>query len=98
MPLALLGLIVDSHSRELVVAPVAFITLISFIGHKEWRFIVYIVPILNVIAARGASWMYVGSYPLGPGISRADSPQLQATGPVTRPSPCCLGLGRRHLG
>ncbi|KAG9048903.1 dolichyl-P-Man:Man(7)GlcNAc(2)-PP-dolichol alpha-1,6-mannosyltransferase [Tulasnella sp. UAMH 9824] len=38
MPLALLGLIVDSH--------------------KEWRFIVYIVPILNVIAARGASWIY----------------------------------------
>ncbi|KIO25047.1 glycosyltransferase family 22 protein [Tulasnella calospora MUT 4182] len=59
MPLALLGFIVDNQTRELSVAPIAFVTLISFIGHKEWRFIVYIVPLLNVIAARGASWMWV---------------------------------------
>ncbi|OZJ02357.1 hypothetical protein BZG36_04471 [Bifiguratus adelaidae] len=33
----------------------AYVTLFSCIGHKEWRFIVYVVPMMNVIAAVGAS-------------------------------------------
>jgi alpha-1,6-mannosyltransferase len=33
--------------------------LISCVGHKEWRFVVYVVPVVNVAAARGARWMYV---------------------------------------
>jgi alpha-1,6-mannosyltransferase len=31
----------------------------SAIGHKEWRFVVYVVPMWNAIAARGMSAMYV---------------------------------------
>lgn len=30
----------------------------SALGHKEWRFIVYIVPVWNVVAARGMSALY----------------------------------------
>ena len=56
-PLALWGGAVDPDAGSLLVGPVGFLTLISFIGHKEWRFIVYVVPVMNVVAARGASWM-----------------------------------------
>ena len=29
------------------------------LGHKEWRFIVYVVPLWNVAGAKGCAWMYV---------------------------------------
>jgi alpha-1,6-mannosyltransferase len=30
----------------------------SFLGHKEWRFVMYVVPILNLAAAHGAQALY----------------------------------------
>ncbi|CAE6530340.1 unnamed protein product [Rhizoctonia solani] len=32
-----------------------FTLLISRLGHKEWRFVVYVVPMINVVAALGAN-------------------------------------------
>lgn len=58
LPLAILGLIVDSEVRSLVVPYVTFMLLLSFHGHKEWRFIIYAVPIWNIAAGRGAAWLY----------------------------------------
>jgi len=56
-PLALLGVTVDKRTRSIAYPAIAFIGLISQLGHKEWRFIVYMVPIFNIAAARGAAWI-----------------------------------------
>ncbi|KAG1775965.1 glycosyltransferase family 22 protein [Suillus placidus] len=57
LPLAVLGAALDNRVRALVLPPVLFIVLISCLGHKEWRFIIYVVPLFNIAAARGAWWM-----------------------------------------
>ncbi|KAG2053372.1 hypothetical protein BDR06DRAFT_982841 [Suillus hirtellus] len=57
LPLAVLGAISDKRVRALMLPPVLFIALISCLGHKEWRFIIYVVPLFNIAAARGAWWM-----------------------------------------
>ncbi|KAL0953154.1 hypothetical protein HGRIS_004417 [Hohenbuehelia grisea] len=46
-PLALL-----SPFTPLLLPAITFVLLMSLLGHKEWRFIVYIVPIFDVAAAR----------------------------------------------
>ena len=56
-PLAILGFIVEPRVRGTVVPPAIFVLLISFLAHKEWRFVVYTVPLFNVAAARGARWL-----------------------------------------
>lgn len=57
LPLSVLGSLVDVRARKLLQLSVVFVGLMSYLGHKEWRFIVYIVPLFNVAAARGARWM-----------------------------------------
>jgi len=57
LPLAVLGAALDTRVRTLIIPPIMFIGLISGLGHKEWRFIVYVVPLFNIAAARGARWM-----------------------------------------
>eukprot|EP00842_Homolaphlyctis_polyrhiza_P005451 jgi/Hompol1/5907/HPOL_004753-RA len=43
----------------------AYVGLYSILGHKEWRFVVYMVPLLNVTAAIGMSRIYeMASQPL----------------------------------
>ena len=59
--MAILGATLDSRIRSMLVAPLVFVSLLSALGHKEWRFIIYVVPLINVAAARGARWMYVFS-------------------------------------
>lgn len=44
----------NPHIRSLVRQAIGFVFLMSFLGHKEWRFIVYVVPMLNIAAAQGA--------------------------------------------
>jgi alpha-1,6-mannosyltransferase len=44
--------------RSLVRPAIGFVFLMSFLGHKEWRFVVYVVPMLNIAAAQGAQVMY----------------------------------------
>ena len=60
--LAPIGFLADSRLSTLVVQALSFVICLSFLGHKEWRFIIYVVPLLNVAAARGARAL---SVPLG---------------------------------
>ena len=55
-PLMILGVVVDSRARGLISPVNLFILGMSFLAHKEWRFIVYAIPFYNVAAARGAWW------------------------------------------
>ncbi|KAG0047964.1 dolichyl-P-Man:Man(7)GlcNAc(2)-PP-dolichol alpha-1,6-mannosyltransferase [Gryganskiella cystojenkinii] len=60
LPLALIAGIVgaiDVRYRRYLVPATAFVSIYSFLGHKEWRFIVYVVPILNLGAALTISWV-----------------------------------------
>ncbi|KAF8469598.1 Alg9-like mannosyltransferase family-domain-containing protein [Kalaharituber pfeilii] len=48
------------HPAALILTPVlSFVTGYSSLPHKEWRFIVYIVPHLNLVAAMGAHWIWI---------------------------------------
>ncbi|KDN50722.1 hypothetical protein RSAG8_01220, partial [Rhizoctonia solani AG-8 WAC10335] len=49
---------------ELVAPYTLFTLLISGLGHKEWRFVVYVVPMINVVAAVGAQRLL--HLPIGP--------------------------------
>jgi alpha-1,6-mannosyltransferase len=48
----------DARIRSFVWPAFAFVFLMSFLGHKEWRFVVYVVPLLNIAAAHGAQGLY----------------------------------------
>ncbi|KAF9649276.1 alpha-1,6-mannosyltransferase subunit [Thelephora ganbajun] len=52
--LAAIGFLADTRLDAPVVQALSFVMCLSFLGHKEWRFIIYVVPLLNVAAARGA--------------------------------------------
>jgi alpha-1,6-mannosyltransferase len=52
------GFVRDARIRSLVRPAIGFVLLMSFLGHKEWRFVVYVVPMLNIAAAHGAQSLY----------------------------------------
>lgn len=54
-----IGFLADSRLDALVIYSFSFVTCLSFLGHKEWRFIIYVVPLLNIAAARGARTLSV---------------------------------------
>ncbi|KAJ3125458.1 dolichyl-P-Man:Man(7)GlcNAc(2)-PP-dolichol alpha-1,6-mannosyltransferase [Nowakowskiella sp. JEL0407] len=50
-PLALVaGLVREDKVRRYMAPLAAFVGVYSMLGHKEWRFVVYVVPMLNVFA------------------------------------------------
>ncbi|XP_077450441.1 dol-P-Man:Man(7)GlcNAc(2)-PP-Dol alpha-1,6-mannosyltransferase [Stigmatopora argus] len=66
LPFVPVGLL-DRRMRLLLLPSVTFVLIYSLLPHKELRFIIYIFPILTLIAARGCclilnnyqkSWMY----------------------------------------
>ncbi|KAF5393293.1 hypothetical protein D9757_000466 [Collybiopsis confluens] len=57
LPLSIFGFAMDSRVREALYPHIGFIGIISLLGHKEWRFIIYSVPVFNLAAARTGRWM-----------------------------------------
>ncbi|KAJ3417137.1 dolichyl-P-Man:Man(7)GlcNAc(2)-PP-dolichol alpha-1,6-mannosyltransferase [Chytridiales sp. JEL 0842] len=49
-PMALYAATFEKRVRRILLPAFIFVTCMSFIGHKEWRFIVYVVPLLNIAA------------------------------------------------
>ncbi|GAB7341444.1 hypothetical protein MBLNU457_7684t2 [Dothideomycetes sp. NU457] len=58
IPLALNLSATAQTSRDIAVPLVAFVTIYSLLPHKEWRFILYIIPSLTAVASSGASWIW----------------------------------------
>ncbi|KAI1315047.1 dolichyl-P-Man:Man(7)GlcNAc(2)-PP-dolichol alpha-1,6-mannosyltransferase [Mortierella claussenii] len=57
LPLALVAVVIEPRFRRYMVPIVVFVTAYSSLGHKEWRFVIYVVPILNLGAAITLSWL-----------------------------------------
>jgi alpha-1,6-mannosyltransferase len=49
----------DGRSLNLLIPLLSFVALYSFLPHKEWRFILYVIPGLTGVAATGASWIWI---------------------------------------
>ena len=52
-----LGMAIDQRCLVLCAPAFGFVVLYSILPHKELRFILYVVPVLNVAAARACSVM-----------------------------------------
>ncbi|KAF9097107.1 dolichyl-P-Man:Man(7)GlcNAc(2)-PP-dolichol alpha-1,6-mannosyltransferase [Mortierella sp. AD031] len=57
LPLALAGTVVEQRLRRYLLPAGIFVTIYSFLGHKEWRFVIYVVPLLNLGAAITLAWI-----------------------------------------
>ncbi|KAI9502912.1 GPI mannosyltransferase, partial [Coemansia spiralis] len=55
LPFACMGMLIDQKAARLAIPYLAAIGMFSVNGHKEWRFILPAVPVLNVCAAAGVS-------------------------------------------
>ena len=58
IPLALLTPVTRQRSMNMLLPALAFVGLYSLLPHKEWRFILYIVPSLTAVAGAGAAHIW----------------------------------------
>ncbi|MCJ1478997.1 dolichyl-P-Man:Man(7)GlcNAc(2)-PP-dolichol alpha-1,6-mannosyltransferase [Lambiella insularis] len=58
IPLALYTPALRGPVLDMLVPNLVFVAIYSFQPHKEWRFIVYVIPPLTAAAAMGASWIW----------------------------------------
>ncbi|OMP87618.1 putative Dol-P-Man:Man(7)GlcNAc(2)-PP-Dol alpha-1,6-mannosyltransferase [Diplodia seriata] len=57
LPLSLLNAATRGPAAALLGPCFAFITIYSALPHKEWRFVIYVVPALTACAAASAGWI-----------------------------------------
>ncbi|KAL2358110.1 Alg9-like mannosyltransferase family-domain-containing protein [Cryomyces antarcticus] len=58
IPLALLNHRTRQTSTAVLLPLLAFVAAYSALPHKEWRFVLYVVPPLTAVAAAGAAWLW----------------------------------------
>jgi len=59
IPFAIISPATRQQSQDVLAPLLGFVGLYSFLPHKEWRFILYVIPGLTAVAAAGASWIWV---------------------------------------
>lgn len=47
-----------TRALTILIPTLSFVALYSFLPHKEWRFIIYVVPPLTAVSSIGASWLW----------------------------------------
>ncbi|OJD29840.1 alpha-mannosyltransferase subunit [Diplodia corticola] len=57
LPLSLLNAATRGPSAALLAPCLAFVAIYSALPHKEWRFIIYVVPALTACASASAGWI-----------------------------------------
>ncbi|KAG0343210.1 hypothetical protein BG004_005454 [Podila humilis] len=57
LPLSLMAVVIEPRFRRYILPALVFVSLYSLLGHKEWRFVIYVVPILNLGAAISLAWL-----------------------------------------
>ena len=58
IPLAVGLRVTRNASMDILIPLLAFVGIYSIQPHKEWRFIIYVIPGLTAVAAIGASWIW----------------------------------------
>lgn len=58
IPLAISSSATRQRTADLLVPGLSFVALYSILPHKEWRFIIYVVPAFTAAGAIGASWIW----------------------------------------
>lgn len=58
IPVAVTNIATRKRSLDLAVPLLSFVALYSLLPHKEWRFVIYVIPGLTGVAAAGASWIW----------------------------------------
>ncbi|KAI5780719.1 Alg9-like mannosyltransferase family-domain-containing protein [Peziza echinospora] len=58
LPLAVLQAPTRPRVLNIIAPLVGFVGLYSALPHKEWRFILYVIPQLTLVAAIGADWIW----------------------------------------
>lgn len=55
LPLSFIGFVTDARVRRMLLPMIIYITLFSLLPHKEWRFIMYTIPVFTAAAAASVS-------------------------------------------
>jgi alpha-1,6-mannosyltransferase len=58
IPLAISSPATRQRTADLLIPGLSFVSVYSILPHKEWRFIIYVIPAFTAAAAIGASWIW----------------------------------------
>ncbi|EMD63326.1 glycosyltransferase family 22 protein [Bipolaris sorokiniana ND90Pr] len=58
IPIAVSNPTSQRRSLDILIPLLSFVAIYSFLPHKEWRFILYVIPGLTAVAADGAAWIW----------------------------------------
>ncbi|KAI9760088.1 MAG: hypothetical protein M4579_001921 [Chaenotheca gracillima] len=58
IPLAIGLKATRQRSVDIIIPLIAFVAIYSFQPHKEWRFVLYVIPGLTAVSAIGADWVW----------------------------------------